>query len=248
MTTLKTNLLKFQAPQFKAAENQAQTYPSGIGDCPEINAAPGKIVLISGPSGVGKGTVINSLWKDDFVKTHFTQVRSLKSRPPRPGELNNCESTFVSAEEFLREKEGNTLFQWAKIDGHWYGSKTAELVEKLKSGLFPIFELAAQDAVKIKEKYPDKVVTVFLKPEDPEIETLEKRLIGRGTNSPESIQERLRMAMEELKLKPKFDHIILSATGKVKESVDDILAIFRTLVEQYGPKKPTSEPDQPKAA
>jgi guanylate kinase len=246
-------LLKFQAPQFKsprfqASESPAPTYPSGIGDCPEINAAPGKIILISGPSGVGKGTVINALWKDDFVKTNFTQVRSLKSRPPRPGELNNCESTFVSAEEFLREKEGNQLFQWAKIDGHWYGSKTAELVEKLKSGLFPIFELAAQDAVKIKEKYPDKVVTVFLKPEDPELETLKQRLIGRGTNSPESIQERLRLAMEELKLKPKFDHIILSATGKVKESVDDILAIFRTLVEQHGPKKPTAASDQPKAA
>lgn len=203
---------------------------SGVGDCPEINQAPGKVILISGPSGVGKGTVIKALWNEQFVKDNFTQIRSLKSRPPRPGEEGNCESDFVSDEGFVELKEQNKLFQYAFIDKHWYGSKIEEVLAKLRSGLNPIFELSAQDALRIKEKYPDKVVTIFLKPEDPEIETLKARLIGRGTNDANSIAERLKNALEELALKPRFDHVVLSATGKIKESMEDILKILQGIV------------------
>src|SRR5690348_8819161 len=89
---------------------------TGIGQFPQVNSAPGRFVVVSGPSGVGKGTILGELFKDAGIKDDLEQVKSIKTRPPRPGEVGSRDSQSVSEAEFLKLKQENKLFQWTRYD------------------------------------------------------------------------------------------------------------------------------------
>jgi guanylate kinase len=215
---------------------------SGVGDCPELLQAPGRVVLVSGPSGVGKGTLINGIFQDPEIRDQFAQVKSMKTRAPRPGELGSADSEFVDEATFLKHKNENKLFQWAFIDGNWYGSRISEILAKVKSGKNVFFELAAPDALALKAKYPQKVTTFFIAPPAPEFETLRARLVQRNTNSEESMAVRLANAVEELRLKDRFDHIIVNQTGQIPQAI----AKLKTLVLQAIGRSTPTQPEPPK--
>lgn len=203
--------------------------PAGVGTFPLINQAPGHLFIVSGPSGSGKGTVINGVAQDDEFKKRFTQVKSFKTRPPRPGEVGSADSKSISVEEFLTRMMENRFFQWTKFDGHFYGSDIGEVLGKLNKGVNILFEMTAQCAMDLKAKYPDKVTTIFNAPPKPELQTLRERLEKRGTNDEASIQERLKEAQEELKFMPKFDFVVVN--DKIEQAVADMKSILFRPVE-----------------
>lgn len=191
-----------------------------------ISKAPGRFLFVSGPSGVGKGTILNALFADPAIKDKLTQALSYKTRPPRPGEENSRDSRHLSEAEFLQRKQNHELFQWAKYDGHWYTSMVSDITDKLNQGKTVIFELIPAIALKIKEQFPDKISTVFIAPPEPMEETLRSRLIQRGTNDDASIAHRLQKAIDEVRLAPQFDHVVVSKTGGIPEAVDEMKTII----------------------
>lgn len=200
--------------------------PAGVGDFPAINKALGHMFVVSGPSGSGKGTLMSAAAKEDTFQERFTQVKSYKTRPPRPGEEGSVDSRSIPVEDFLTRMMENRFFQWTKFDGHFYGSDVGEVLEKLNKGKNILFEMTAQCALALKQKYPGKVTTIFNAPPKPELETLRQRLIKRGTNSPESIEQRLQEAQQELKLMDQFDTIVVNdkLDVAVKEMKDILFA------------------------
>jgi guanylate kinase len=204
-----------------SGENQ-----TGVQYVKAIKKAPGRFILVSGPSGVGKGTIIANVLEDPAMKDVLQRVSSVTTRAPRPGEVKRGQYEFLTEPDFLQTKQQNGLFQWAKYDGNWYGSRVKEVLAKLQNGVNVLFELASKDALEIKRLYGNKVTTVFIAPPAPEFETLKKRLVGRGTNSDASIQERLRKAQEELALKPQFDTVIVNEDNQVDAATAQLKSII----------------------
>jgi guanylate kinase len=212
---------------------------TGVGNFPQINAAPGRFVLVSGPSGVGKGTILKELFKDPEMQGKLTQVTSLKTRPPRPGEVGSPDSRSITEQEFLQLKQENKLFQWTRYDGNWYGSAIDDVMAKLNQGKVVIFEMTAEVALMMKKKFPTKVSTVFLTPPAPMFKTLRERLLKRGTNDEASIQTRLKQARSELRLRNQFDKQIVSENGKIQQAVDQLKAFIKSQQPQLFGKPPS---------
>lgn len=199
----------------------SQTPPPGNASVrfPEIQQASGKFVLVSGPSGVGKGTILKELLADPEVQRRVGQVPSIKTRPPRPGEENDPNVEFHSVGSFEQLDREGKLFQRNEYGGHHYGLKVQHIVDRLRQGLTILFEMAVPEALKLKSEYPDKVTTVFIAPPAPERETLEKRLRKRGESSDVFIADRLRKGEAELAQKNNFDQVIVSENDKITDSV-----------------------------
>ena len=147
----------------------------------------GKLFIISGPSGAGKGTICKEL----LAQTSRDDVQlsvSMTTRNPRAGETDGVSYYFVSKEEFLHRIEAGGLLEYAEVYGNYYGTPKQPVVEKLAAGIDVILEIDMQGALKVKENYPDGVF-IFILP--PSMTELRKRLTGRGTETPEAIELRL---------------------------------------------------------
>ncbi|MBQ3111197.1 MAG: guanylate kinase [Clostridia bacterium] len=178
----------------------------------------GTLLVLSGPSGAGKGTVVKEYarrYSDVFVSISAT------TRDPREGEKHGVNYFFITDEEFDKMKNENGFLEYADFCEHKYGTPRENAEKALNEGKDVILEIEVQGAFKVKENRPDAVL-VFTVP--PSYEILRERLIGRGTESMEVIEKRLNRAMEEIKLAPRYDYLIINDT--VDKAVEDLRAIF----------------------
>ena len=176
-------------------------------------------VVLVGPSGVGKGTVISSICAE------YPQVWvsvSVTTRKPRPGEVDGQHYYFISDSDFDDLISSGGLLEWARYQSHKYGTPRAKVEEKILSGRAVIMELDVQGARQVRTRL-DPVTTVFLAP--PSWEELEKRLRGRGTESDDVIVRRLATAQEEMAAQGEFDHVIVN---------DEVASAAKELVNLIG--------------
>ena len=164
----------------------------------------GIIIVVSGFSGSGKGTLMNLLTSK---YDNYALSVSATTRSPRPGEVNGREYFFVSTEEFEKLINENGLIEHAGYVDHYYGTPRKFVEDKLSQGIDVILEIEIQGALQIKEQYPDAVL-LFVMP--PSVAELEKRLRGRGTETEEVILQRLKRAKEESVGIEKYDYLVIN--------------------------------------
>lgn len=179
-----------------------------------------KLFVISGCSGVGKGTVINEFMKrnsDDFILSV-----SCTTRNPRRNEVDGVNYFFISKEEFEQNIKDEKFLEYACFAGNYYGTKQKYINQKFSQGYNIILEIETQGALQVKEKMPEAVL-IFIAP--PSIEELEHRLRGRHTEDEETIQKRLAQVKIELERSQKYDYIIVN--DSIEQAVEEIENIVR---------------------
>ena len=180
----------------------------------------GLLVVISGPSGVGKGTVRKALFE---LEGHdLVYSISMTTRPPRDGEVDGVDYYFVSKEEFENRIKDDAFLEWAQFVGHYYGTPRDKIDEQLDKGKEVVLEIEVQGALQVREKMSDGVF-IFIAP--PNKESLYRRLLRRGTETNDMIQKRMDKAEREFPLAHKYDYIVVN--DEVTNAADRILAIIR---------------------
>lgn len=168
----------------------------------------GKVIVISAPSGTGKGTVIARL-RSDYPELRLELAISATSRPPRGTERHGVEYYFLSPEAFRAEIEAGNLLEWEEVyAGRYYGTLRSEVDRRLSSGANVLLELDYVGGLNVKRIYGDEALALFILP--PSLEELRRRLEGRATDSPEMIAERLGKAELEMSHAPEFDKQVVN--------------------------------------
>ena len=165
----------------------------------------GKLFIVTGPSGVGKGTILSEFFKKNKENVFFSV--SMTTRKPREGEKDGVNYIFVSEEVFKKAIENDEFLEWAEYSGHYYGTNKNIVLEKLDNGINVILEIETNGAKKVMKKFPD-CITIFITP--PSIKELETRLRGRHTEDEESIQKRLNAVKNELEVIDKYRYNIVN--------------------------------------
>ena len=179
------------------------------------------MVVISGPSGVGKDAVLERM-KASNVPYHFAVTAT--ARPKRDDEVDGVDYIFVEHDEFRRLIRNDELLEWAEVYGNPYGVPKAPVREALTRGQDVILKIDVQGADNIRRLVPGAVY-VFLAP--PDMTELEQRLTRRRTESTETLQVRLESAAKELEKAAKFDYVVVNRTGRLDEAVEEINSIIR---------------------
>ncbi len=187
------------------------------------NKKRGLLIIMSGPSGVGKGTVTKEVMKDKSLNLFYSV--SMTTRPQRPGEENGREYYFVSKEEFQRNIDNNNLLEWAEFVGNRYGTPKDKVEEMRDKGFNVYLEIEVNGTTQVLKQYSgNDIVSIFLIP--PSLEELEKRIRGRSTESEEVIKERLEKARRELGLKFNYEYIVLN--DEIERAAEEIKSIIRS--------------------
>lgn len=179
-----------------------------------------KLFVISGCSGVGKGTVINEFMErnsDDFILSV-----SCTTRNPRPNETDGVNYFFISKEEFEQNIKDGKFLEYANFAGNYYGTKKKYIQQKMDEGYNVLLEIDTQGALQVKEKMPESIL-IFIAP--PSIEELEHRLRGRHTEDEETIQKRLAQVKIELERSQKYDYTVIN--DNIERAVEEIESIVR---------------------
>ena len=189
-----------------------------------MSQTEGQLVVLSGPSGVGKSTLLRRLLSDF---SSLIPSISATTRPPRTGEKPGVDYHFLSPEEFENAKKAARFIECCQVYGreYWYGTLEDEVTPRLTHGKWVILEIDVEGTLSILERYP-QAVTIFVEPSDPA--HLEERLRGRGTESPEAIQRRLEVAHRELRQSGYYRHRV------VNDLVEDALANIKTILTEAG--------------
>jgi guanylate kinase len=180
---------------------------------------PAHLVVLAGPSGVGKSSVINEALRQ--APNTWLSV-SATTRAPRPGEVDGVNYFYVSDEQFDQMIENNQLLEWANYAGNRYGTPRTAVEEKLAEGTPVLLEIEVQGAKQIREAMPEALL-VFLEP--PTWADLEARLAGRGTESQTQVQARLDAALKELESKGFFDEVIVN--DEVNRAASELVQYFK---------------------
>ncbi len=180
----------------------------------------GKLIVVSGPSGCGKGTVLKRVLSENS-NIHYSV--SATTRSARAGEQNGIHYFFITREEFEEKIRTGGMLEYAEYVGNYYGTPRDTVFEALEAGKDVILEIEVKGAKKIREKCPEAVF-VFIKP--PSIEELERRLIGRGTERMEVIKKRLQKAIEEMENESLYDYVVVN--DDVDTAASDLAAIIRS--------------------
>ena len=178
----------------------------------------GKAFIISGPSGVGKSTVLKALFegRDDL---YFSV--SATTRDPRPGEVNGQHYHFISPEQFMQWINEDAFLEYAQYVGNFYGTPMRYVDEAMEASKDVILDIEVQGAMQVIARRPD-TIRIFIAP--PDWEELERRLTMRGTDTPEKIQQRLLRAKVEMKTAMDYDYFVINST--VENAVAELRAII----------------------
>lgn len=180
----------------------------------------GILIVLSGFSGSGKGTIMKELMKR--YPNQYALSVSATTRDPRPGETDGIEYFFKTTEQFEEMIAHDQLIEYAKYVDHYYGTPKAYVMEQLSAGRDVILEIEIQGALKVKEKFPETLL-LFVTP--PSAQELKKRLTERGTEDAEVIESRLSRAVEEAQGIEAYDYLIIN--DKLDECVEGVHSIIR---------------------
>jgi len=183
----------------------------------EITEHKGKLFIISGPSGTGKGTICKRVISETKVELSV----SMTTRSPRAGEVEGESYYFTTKEDFQKKIQQGGFLEWAQVYGNFYGTPKAKVEEKLTAGIDVVLEIDIQGALNVKEAYPTGIF-IFILP--PSMAELRKRITGRGSETEESLHLRLSQALKEVSYIDKYDYCVVN--GDLDEAVARVKAIM----------------------
>lgn len=181
------------------------------------NHQRGKLYVISGPSGAGKGTICKGIVGRDNIELSV----SMTTRDPRPGEVHGKDYFFATKEEFLENIEKGNLLEYATVYENMYGTPKDAVISKLERGRNVILEIDIQGGLQVKKLMPEAIL-IFILP--PSLAILRERLVGRQTDSPEVIEKRLAETLNEIKLLGEYDYYVVN--DKIEEAVSAVKGII----------------------
>lgn len=188
------------------------------------NGPRGKLVIVSGPSGVGKSTLMARVLAESNMP--LTMSVSATTRPPRPGERDGADYHFLSEEDFAARRRRGEFLECFEVfgKGHWYGTLASEVDPKLDEGRWVVLEIDVKGALAVMERRPE-AISIFIGPESNE--ELERRLRGRETEDEGAIQKRLAQAREELAAAARYQHYV------VNDDLDRAVGEVCRILESY---------------
>ncbi|MCD8079433.1 MAG: guanylate kinase [Bacteroides sp.] len=186
----------------------------------------GKLIIFSAPSGAGKSTLIQYLLGQDL---HLAFSISATSRPPRGTEQHGVEYFFLSPEEFRQRIAAGEFLEYEEVyPDRFYGTLKAQVEKQLAQGQNVIFDVDVVGGCNIKEYYGERALSVFVQP--PSVEELRRRLVGRGTDKPEVIEDRIAKAEYELGFAPRFDVVIVN--DNLQQARQEALRVVKDFLEK----------------
>jgi guanylate kinase len=216
----------------RAEDSPLLLEPAHVSDDPGrpdfvIEGAPGAmLVIISGPSGVGKDTIIDVMRRREIERGHPGDrhyVVTVTTRAPRDGEVDGADYRFVTRDEFLHIRAERGFLEANEVHGNWYGSPRDQVREALAAGHDVILKIDVQGAQVVKEQVSEALL-IFVIP--PSLETLFSRLRARATETVDELELRQRNAAIELARQDDYDHVVVNETGQVERTADRIEAII----------------------
>ncbi|MCI5710842.1 MAG: guanylate kinase [Prevotella sp.] len=187
----------------------------------------GKLIIFSAPSGSGKSTIINWLMQHPELNMAFSI--SCTSRAPRGTEQNGVEYFFLTPDEFRRRIAADEFLEYEEVyKDRFYGTLKAQVESQLAKGENVVFDVDVKGGCNIKRFYGDKAMSLFIQP--PSIEALRQRLVGRATDTPEVIEDRIARASYELTFAPKFDHVVVN--DDLETAKAEAYRLVKSFIEQ----------------
>ena len=187
------------------------------------NSTPGKIIIITAPSGAGKTSITHRLLRD-FPKLAFSV--SAATRPARTGEVEGRDYYFLSTQSFQHKIQENEFAEWEMVyEGKYYGTLKSELQRIWNKGQVPVLDIDVKGAIHVQQQYAGSTLSLFIEP--PSVEELRRRLQGRGTESEETLLSRVNKASYEISFKHQFNHVI------VNDDLDKACASAAALVQAF---------------
>lgn len=188
----------------------------------------GKLIIFSAPSGTGKSTIINWLM-ENHKELNLKFSISCTSRAPRGTEQNGVEYFFLTPEEFRKRIDNGEFVEYEEVyTDRFYGTLKSQVDKQSADGDNIVFDVDVKGACNIKKVYGDKALSVFIQP--PSIETLRERLTGRGTDTPEVIEDRIARASFELTFADKFDRVVVN--DNLEKAEQDALKVIKDFLEK----------------
>lgn len=185
------------------------------------DATTGKLVIISGPAGAGKSTVLSGVLEQSSRPLQLSV--SATTRPPRPGEVDGVNYHFLTHQQFQQRRDAGEFLEWKEVFGRgdFYGTLRETVTAGLNAGKWVVLEIDVEGAAMVTESYPD-AITIFIHPGS--FEELERRLRGRSTETEEAIQRRLEVARREMSMMDNYKHEIVNHT--IPQAINDICEIL----------------------
>jgi guanylate kinase len=190
------------------------------------------VVVISGPSGVGKDVMIDRMIESDRIGFHFTVTAT--TRDPRPGETDGINHHFVTVDEFINQIAADDLLEWAQVYGNYYGVPKKQVRDALAAGNHVILRVDVQGAKRLSEIIPEALL-IFIIP--PSLDVLKSHLQKRGVDTEAEMTKRLEAATEEISQASLFDFTVTNEEGRLDDTVDQVVEIIESESQRIPPRK-----------